>query len=221
MTAMRRTAVTTLAVVGLSLTAVAARTSATTVPPDAAAGGPPGGCTLNDPAALAGLPVHEAAAQLPELSTFTAAVAASSLDDQLAGAGPFTIFAPSNAAMSEIPTNVLDSLLADPELLDSILGYHIVVGEALPSDMLFGDLATLNGTLSIAVDGDTVVINGGEATVVCPDVITADATIHVIDHVLQPAGESGCPGASSSVPGSSAPMASTPDASTPSSSTPC
>ena len=221
MTAMRRTAVTTLAVVGLSLTAVAARTSATTVPPDAAAGGPPGGCTLYDPAVLAGLPVHEAAAQLPELSTFTAAVAASSLDDQLAGAGPFTIFAPSNAAMSEIPTNVLDSLLADPELLDSILGYHIVVGEALPSDMLFGDLATLNGTLSIAVDGDTVVINGGEATVVCPDVITADATIHVIDHVLQPAGESGCPGASSSVPGSSAPMASTPDSSTPSSSTPC
>ncbi len=221
MTAMRRTAVTTLAVVGLSLTAVAARTSATTVPPDAAAGGPPGGCTLYDPAVLAGLPVHEAAAQLPELSTFTAAVAASSLDDQLAGAGPFTIFAPSNAAMSEIPTNVLDSLLADPELLDSILGYHIVVGEALPSDMLFGDLATLNGTLSIAVDGDTVVINGGEATVVCPDVITADATIHVIDHVLQPAGESGCPGASSSVPGSSAPMASTPDSSSPSSSTPC
>ena len=221
MTAMRRTAVTTLAVVGLSLTTVAARTSATTVPPDAAAGGPPGGCTLYDPAVLAGLPVHEAAAQLPELSTFTAAVAASSLDDQLAGAGPFTIFAPSNAAMSEIPTNVLDSLLADPELLDSILGYHIVVGEALPSDMLFGDLATLNGTLSIAVDGDTVVINGGEATVVCPDVITADATIHVIDHVLQPAGESGCPGASSSVPGSSAPMASTPDSSSPSSSTPC
>ena len=221
MTAMRRTAVTTLAVVGLSLTAVAARTSATTVPPDAAAGGPPGGCTLYDPAVLAGLPVHEAAAELPELSTFTAAVAASSLDDQLAGAGPFTIFAPSNAAMSEIPTNVLDSLLADPELLDSILGYHIVVGEALPSDMLFGDLPTLNGTLSIAVDGDTVVINGGEATVVCPDVITADATIHVIDHVLQPAGESGCPGASSSVPGSSAPMASTPDSSSPSSSTPC
>ncbi|HET9546580.1 MAG TPA: fasciclin domain-containing protein [Desertimonas sp.] len=221
MTAMRRTAVTTLAVVGLSLTAVAARTSATTVPPDAAAGGPPGGCTLYDPAVLAGLPVHEAAAQLPELSTFTAAVAASSLDDQLAGAGPFTIFAPSNVAMSEIPTNVLDSLLADPELLDSILGYHIVVGEALPSDMLFGDLPTLNGTLSIAVDGDTVVINAGEATVVCPDVITADATIHVIDHVLQPAGESGCPDASSSVPGSSAPMASTPDSSSPSSSTPC
>ena len=173
-------------------------------------------CTLYDPALLAGLPVHEAAAELPELSMFTAAIAASSLVDQLAGDGPFTIFAPSNAAMSEIPTNVLDSLLADPELLDSILGYHIVVGEALPSDMVVGELETLNGALTITGDGDTLVINGGEATVVCPDVITADATIHVIDHVLQPADESGCPGASSSIPGSS-----TPDSSSPSSSTPC
>jgi len=215
---LRRAAVATFAITGLSLTVVAAHTSATTVPPEdapAAAGGP-SVCSLYDPALLAGLPVHEAAAELPELSMFTAAIAASSLDDQLAGDGPFTIFAPSNAAMSEIPTNVLDSLLADPELLDSILGYHIVVGEALPSDMVVGDLETLNGALTITGDGDTLVINGGEATVVCPDVITADATIHVIDHVLQPADESGCPGASSSIPGSS-----TPDSSSPSSSTPC
>ncbi len=215
---LRRAAVATFAIAGLSLTVVAAHTSATTVPPEdapAAAGGP-SACTLYDPALLAGLPVHEAAAELPELSMFTAAIAASSLDDQLAGDGPFTIFAPSNAAMSEIPTNVLDSLLADPELLDSILGYHIVVGEALPSDMVVGDLETLNGALTITGDGDTLVINGGEATVVCPDVITADATIHVIDHVLQPADESGCPGASSSIPGSS-----TPDSSSPSSSAPC
>ena len=85
-------------------------------------------------------------------------------------------------------------MLADPDLLDSILSYHVVVGEALPSDMLFGDLETLNGSLTIAVDGDTVVINGGEATVMCPDIVTANATIHVIDHVLQPADDAGCPG---------------------------
>ena len=79
--------------------------------------------------------MHEAAAELDELSTFTGGRSPPpSLDDQLAGDGPFTIFAPSNAAMSEIPTNVLDSMLADPDLLDSILSYHIVVGEALPSD---------------------------------------------------------------------------------------
>lgn len=211
---MRRTAVATLAVAGLSMTFVAAQTSATTVPAGDS------DCAWVDAAAVADLPVHEAAAVLGELSMFTAAIEASSLVDQLAGEGPFTIFAPSNAAMSEIPTNVLDSLLADPELLDSILGYHVVVGEALPSDMLVGDLDTVNGTLTIALEGDTAVINGGEATVVCPDIVTTNATIHVIDHVLQPAAESECPGGNS-VPGSSTPMASTPDSSTPQSSVPC
>jgi uncharacterized surface protein with fasciclin (FAS1) repeats len=206
----------------MSLAFAAAHTSATTVPPDDAA---PGNCAGVDPASIADLPVHEAAGELDDLSMLTAAVAASSLDDQLATEGPFTIFAPSNAAISEIPTNVLDSMLADPDLLDSILHYHVVVGEALPSDMLFGDLETLNGVLTIAVEGDTVVINGGEATVVCPDIVTANATIHIIDHVLQPVDDSACPGGSS-VPGSSAPdgsvpMASAPASSTPGSSVPC
>ena len=173
-----------------------------------------------DAASIAELSVHEAADELEDLSMLTAAISASSLDDQLAGDGPFTIFAPSNAAISEIPTNVLDSMLADPALLDSILSYHVVVGEALPSDMLFGDLETLNGTLTISVEGDTVVLNGGEATVVCPDIVTANATIHVIDHVLQPVDDSACPGASS-VPGSSAPESSAPMTSAPGSSVPC
>ena len=56
--------------------------------------------------------------------------------------------------------------------------------------------------------GEKVVINGGAATVVCPDIITADATIHVIDHVLQPVDEMACPGGSS-VPGSSTPSRTT------------
>ena len=213
----RRTTVASLAVAAASLAFVAAHTSATTVPPDDSAAG---GCSGVDPATIADLNVHEAAAELDDLSMMTAAIAASSLDDQLAGDGPFTIFAPSNAAMSEIPTNVLDSMLADPALLDSILSYHVVVGEALPSDMLFGDLETLNGTLTIAVEGDTVVINGGEATVVCADIVTANATIHVIDHVLQPLDDSACPGGST-VPGGSAPESSAPMTSAPGSSVPC
>jgi uncharacterized surface protein with fasciclin (FAS1) repeats len=214
---MRRTAAATLAIAGMSIAFAAAHTSATTVPPDDAAEGE---CPGVDAAAIAALPVHEAAGRLEDLSTFTAAIEASSLDDQLAGGGPFTIFAPSNAAMSEIPTNVLDSLLADPALLDSILSYHVVVGEALPSDMLVGDVETLNGTLTISVDGDTVVINEGEATIVCPDIVTADATIHVIDQVLQPVDDMACPGGSS-VPGSSSPDSSLPMATVPGSSVPC
>ena len=221
---MRRTAAVTIVVAAASLTFVAAQTSASTVPSDDTAAGdaPAGDCDWVDPAAVADLNVHEAAAELDELSTFTAAIEASSLVDQLAGDGPFTIFAPSNAAMSEIPTNVLDSMLADIDLLDSILSYHVVVGEALGADELVaaGTVATLNGSLTLTADGDVLVVNDGAATVTCSGIVTANAVIHVIDHVLQPADIAGCPGGSS-VPGSSTPGASVPDSSTPASSVPC
>ena len=61
--------------------------------------------------------------------------------------------------MSEIPTNVLDSMLADPDLLDSILSYHVVVGEALAADELAaaGAVETLNGSLTMPLDGDALV----------------------------------------------------------------
>ena len=221
---MRRTAAVTIVVAAASLTFTAAQTSATTVPSDDTAAGdaPAGDCDWVDPAAVADLNVHEAAAELEELSTFTAAVGASSLVDQLAGEGPFTIFAPSNAAMSEIPTNVLDSMLADIDLLDSILSYHIVVGEALGADDLAaaGTVETANGALTLAADGDVLVVNDGAATVTCSGIVTANAVVHVIDHVLQPADITGCPGGSS-VPGSSTPDGSVPDSSTPGSSVPC
>jgi uncharacterized surface protein with fasciclin (FAS1) repeats len=221
---MRRTAAVTIVVAAASLTFAAAQTSATTVPSDdtATGGAPAGDCDWVDPAAVADLPVHEAAAELDELSTFTAAIEASSLVDQLAGDGPFTIFAPSNAAMSEIPTNVLDSMLADVDLLDSILSYHVVVGESLGADELAaaGTVETPSGSLTLTVDGDVLVVNDGAATVTCSGIVTANAVVHVIDHVLQPADVTSCPGGSS-VPGSSTPDGSVPASSTPRSSVPC
>ena len=177
--------------------------------------GPTGECDWVDPAAVADLPVHVAADELSELSTMSAAISATDLSTQLAGGGPFTIFAPTNDAFTDIPENVWDSIIADPELLSSILGYHVVVGEALGTDDLVaaGTVETLSGPLEITADGETIVVNGGEATVTCAGIQTADATIYVIDRVLQPAtndiaGGGGCPG--SSVPGSSVPDASTP-----------
>jgi uncharacterized surface protein with fasciclin (FAS1) repeats len=225
---MRRTAAVTIAVAAASLSFAAAQTSATTVPSDdSATGAPAGDCDWVDPAAVADLPIHEAAAELDELSTFTAAIEASSLVDQLAGGGPFTIFAPSNAAMSEIPTNVLDSMLADVDLLDSILGYHVVVGEALGAEDLAaaGTVDTPSGSLTLTADGDVLVVNDGAATVTCSGIVTANAVVHVIDHVLQPADVTSCPGGSSvpgsSTPDGSVPMASAPASSTPGSSIPC
>jgi uncharacterized surface protein with fasciclin (FAS1) repeats len=177
--------------------------------------GPTGECDWVDPAAVAGLPVDVAADELSELSTMSAAISATDLSMQLADDGPYTIFAPLNDAFTQIPENVWDSIIADPELLSSILGYHVVVGEALSADDLVaaGSVETLSGNLAVSADGDTIVVNDGEATVTCAGIQTANATIFVIDHVLQPAsneisGGGGCAG--SSVPGSSLPDVSMP-----------
>jgi uncharacterized surface protein with fasciclin (FAS1) repeats len=149
-----------------------------------------------------------AASNNPELSTLVAAVDAAALTDTLNGAGPFTIFAPSNDAFDKIPTNVLDSILADTDLLTSILTYHVVSGEALSSTDLadVGTAETVNGeSLDFALDGDTLFINGQEAAVVCADITVGNGIVHIIDSVLQPPTDDLSGGGSSSSAPSSAP----------------
>jgi len=134
-------------------------------------------------------PAGTAAANNPALSTLVAAVDAAGLTDTLNGAGPFTIIAPVNAAFEKIPTNVLDSILADSELLTSILTYHVIDGEALSAaDLAAGGTAvTVNGAeLTFALDGDTLTINGDEATVVCADIPVGNGVVQLVDSVLQP-----------------------------------
>lgn len=192
--------------------------------------GPTGECDGVDQTAIADLPVAEAAEQLDDLSTLTAAIVASDIDDQLEQEGPFTIFAPSNDAFDAIPENVFESIVADLDLLSSILGYHVVVGEAFSVDQLadVGTVETISGPLEVTLDGDMLVVNG-DANVTCAGIRTADATIYVIDRVLQPpssditTGGSSLPGSSipgSSVPGSSVPASSIPGSSVTGSSVP-
>ncbi len=215
----RGAAVLAVAVAPLTFGAVA--TAAGSGPVDVRIAGPTGDCDWVDPAAIADLDVDEVSGQLSELTTLGAALSATDLGSQLAEEGPFTIFAPSNEAFSGIPENVWDSIIADPDLLTSILGYHIVVGEALSADDLVaaGTVETLSGSLEITADGDTLVINGGEATVTCAGIQTANATIYVIDQVLQPA-TSDIATDGSSIPGSSVPGSSVPGSSVPGSSVP-
>ena len=141
-------------------------------------------------AGMADDPAATAASNNPELSTVVAAVQAAGLVDTLNGEGPFTIFAPANSAFAKIPTDQLDALLADPTGdLTSILTLHVVAGERLSSADLadVGSVATVNGEeITFAADGDTVSVNGGQAKVVCADVPTANATVHIIDGVLMP-----------------------------------
>jgi uncharacterized surface protein with fasciclin (FAS1) repeats len=141
-------------------------------------------------AGMADDPAATAASNNPELSTVVAAVQAAGLVDTLNGEGPFTIFAPANSAFEKIPADQLDALLADPTGdLTSILTLHVVAGQRLSSADLAeaGSVATVNGEeITFAADGDTITINGGQAKVVCADVPTANATVHIIDGVLLP-----------------------------------
>jgi uncharacterized surface protein with fasciclin (FAS1) repeats len=139
-------------------------------------------------AGMADDPAATAASNNPELSTLVSAVTAADLVDTLNSEGPFTIFAPVNSAFEKIPAADLDAVLADTELLTSILTYH-VVPEQLSSTELAdaGTVATVNGAeLEVTMEGETLMVNGDEATVVCADVPTANATVYLIDTVLMP-----------------------------------
>mgnify|MGYP000721672652 CR=1 FL=1 len=130
-----------------------------------------------------------AASNNPVLSTLVTAVQAAGLVDTLNSDGPFTIFAPANPAFDALPAGTLDAVLADPELLTSILTLHVVAGERLSSADLaeLDSVTTVNGadiTLEVADDG-TLMVNG-QASVGCADIQTANATVYLIDTVLTP-----------------------------------
>jgi uncharacterized surface protein with fasciclin (FAS1) repeats len=133
-------------------------------------------------------PAATAASNNPVLSTLVSAVSEAGLVDTLNGEGPFTIFAPTNDAFAAIPADQLEAILADQETLTSILTYHVVAGESddLADLLESGSVTTVQGeTLEIAADGDLASVKG--ASVVCGNVQTANATVHIIDAVLVPA----------------------------------
>jgi uncharacterized surface protein with fasciclin (FAS1) repeats len=140
-------------------------------------------------AGMADDPAATAASNNPELSTLVAAVDAAGLVDTLNGEGPFTIFAPANSAFAQIPAADLDAVLADPQgALTDILTLHVVQGEQLSSADLAATTTVdaIGGELTVAVAGDALTVDAGAgpATVVCADIPTANATVHVIDTVL-------------------------------------
>ena len=132
-------------------------------------------------------PAATAASNNPVLSTLVAAVTQAGLVDTLNSEGPFTIFAPTNDAFAAIPPADMDAVMADTDLLTSILTYHVVAGEQLSSADLIaaGTVDTVNGaTLTITDDNGTLTVNGVPS--VCMDVPTANATVHIIGSVLMP-----------------------------------
>ena len=142
----------------------------------------------NDQGSVEGMlddPVATAASNNPLLKTLVAAVTEAGLVDTLNSAEALTVFAPTDDAFAKIPKKDLNALLADKEMLTTVLTHHVVAGKIAPED-LAGDHETLAGdTLTVEGSGEDFTI--GDAAVVCGNVTTANATVYVIDSVLSPA----------------------------------
>jgi uncharacterized surface protein with fasciclin (FAS1) repeats len=129
----------------------------------------------------------------PEFSTLLAAVDAAGLAETLSGDGPFTVFAPTDAAFAELPVETLESLLqpANQDQLTAILTYHVVPAEVMAADVEAGEVPTVNSApFTVALDGDGVEITdgqGNQASVIETDIDASNGVIHVIDSVLLPA----------------------------------
>jgi uncharacterized surface protein with fasciclin (FAS1) repeats len=120
-------------------------------------------------------------------NTLEAAVVAAGLVETLSGTGPFTVFAPTDAAFAALPAGTVETLLADPTgTLTQILLYHVVGAQALSTDLTNGQtVATLQGqAVTVTINADGVFINNAQVTVA--DIVTSNGVIHVIDAVLVP-----------------------------------
>jgi uncharacterized surface protein with fasciclin (FAS1) repeats len=116
--------------------------------------------------------------------TLVTAVQAAGLVDTLKGPGPFTVFAPTDAAFAKIPKATLDALLADKAKLTAVLTYHVVPGKVMAKDVKAGKVKTVQGgELTITTAGG-VKVDG--ANVVTTDVAASNGVIHVIDTVVLP-----------------------------------
>ena len=117
-------------------------------------------------------------------NTLATALTAAGLVDTLKGPGPFTVFAPTDAAFAKIPKAQLDALLADKAKLSAVLTYHVVPGKVMAKDVKAGMVKTVQGSsLTIATAGG-VMVDGAKVT--ATDIVADNGVIHVIDSVVIP-----------------------------------
>lgn len=132
--------------------------------------------------------IVENAAGSADHTTLVAAVKAAGLDGTLSGAGPFTVFAPTNAAFEKLPAGTVDNLLKpeSKQQLTDVLTYHVVPGSLRAADLKDGQtLKTVQGKeLTVSMKDGKVMIDG--ATVTIPDVVSSNGVTHVIDAVVMP-----------------------------------
>jgi uncharacterized surface protein with fasciclin (FAS1) repeats len=134
--------------------------------------------------------IVEVAVGNKSFTTLVAAVKAAGLVETLSGAGPFTVFAPTDEAFAKLPKGTVEELVKpeNKEKLTAILTYHVLAGKVMAADAIAADgkmVKTVNGQeLAVKVKDGKVMIN--DATVIIADVAASNGVIHAIDTVLLP-----------------------------------
>jgi len=129
--------------------------------------------------------IVETATTAGSFTTLVAAVKAAGLGDTLSGPGPFTVFAPNDAAFAQLPAGTVEGLLEDIPKLRQILTFHVVPGKLMAADVV-------KLTSAKTVQGQNVTINAkngvkiNDAIVITPDIEADNGVIHVIDRVILP-----------------------------------
>ncbi|MEN9395832.1 MAG: hypothetical protein RLZ81_362 [Pseudomonadota bacterium] len=119
-----------------------------------------------------------------QFNTLAAALSAAGLVDTLKGKGPFTVFAPTDAAFAKMPKADLDALLADKAKLTAVLTYHVVGAKVMAKDVKAGKVKTVQGSELTIATTDGVMVDS--ATVTATDIVADNGVIHVIDTVVMP-----------------------------------
>lgn len=124
-------------------------------------------------------------AQNPQLSTLSGLLQKAGLAETLNGAGPFTVFAPTNDAFKAVPAKTMDELAHNPAKLKTVLSYHVLPGKLMSADVKTGNMKTAEGgNVALAKAGEFVTVE--EAMVQSADIAATNGVVHTVDRVLMP-----------------------------------
>ena len=130
--------------------------------------------------------IVETAIAAGNFTIFVAGIKAAGLTESLAAGGPFTVFAPTDAAFQKLPASAYDELLKDTWKLEAILNYHVVQGQVTAKDLKAGEVMTLHGATLMSMPSSSSGLRINEARVVKADLVASNGIIHAIDAVLLP-----------------------------------
>ena len=129
--------------------------------------------------------IVDTAVSAGQFKTLVQAVQAAGLVDTLKGEGPFTVFAPTDAAFAKLPAGTIESLLNDKQKLAQVLTYHVIPGKVTAAQVKPGDVKTVQGqSLRVRADAGAVMVNNARVTKT--DIMASNGVIHVIDTVVLP-----------------------------------